>query len=226
MSFFGRSVTVRPLRDRATGQPPLQEARSASCRVSLMAHSYAAPFRRAAEPPVQVRACRMSQPVFRQFAAFQQRVDQNQARLRDRASRPPRHDSARRSATALRAAARRTSRRSRPSQWPPPWAPARATPRLPPAMRTDRYCAWRASAHEGGAFGDLCVVPERAVLLVQQHEFAGRCGACRATRIVQQHQGQQRHRFGFRQQFDSRRPSRIASPERSCRVSDAPELAA
>ena len=51
-------------------------------------------------------------------------------------------------------------------------------------------------------FRDLRAIPQRAILIVEQHDFAVRRRARRAPRLVQEHQRQQSHRFGLGQQLD------------------------
>ena len=53
------------------------------------------------------------------------------------------------------------------------------------------------------AFGDLLAIPARAVLIFEQHQFAGRSGARFAPRFVQQHQRQQTERLCIVQQLDN-----------------------
>ncbi len=55
---------------------------------------------------------------------------------------------------------------------------------------------------QGGALRDLIPAPPRAVLVVQQHQLAGRPGARGPPRLVQQHQSQEAHRLGLRQELD------------------------
>ena len=44
--------------------------------------------------------------------------------------------------------------------------------------------------HQLQTFGDLFTVPQRAILLFQQHDIAARRLARSAARVMQQHQGQ------------------------------------
>ncbi len=45
------------------------------------------------------------------------------------------------------------------------------------------------------ALRDLLLVPERAVLILQQNQLAGRRGSRGATGFLEQHQGKQSHDF-------------------------------
>jgi hypothetical protein len=69
----------------------------------------------------------------------------------------------------------------------------------------------RASAGERAldqlrAVGDLLAVPERPVLVGQQDELSRRRGARRAPGFLQQHEGEQAHGLGLRQQLDQQAP--------------------
>ena len=54
---------------------------------------------------------------------------------------------------------------------------------------------------------DLCAVPARSVLLLEQHDLAGPIEAALASRVVQQHEREQSLRLGVsRQQLDQHAP--------------------
>src|SRR5213083_736161 len=54
---------------------------------------------------------------------------------------------------------------------------------------------------------DLCAVPARSVLLLEQHDLAGPIEAARAPRVVQQHEREQSLRLGVsQQQLDQHAP--------------------
>ena len=60
----------------------------------------------------------------------------------------------------------------------PEWRPRRAPLRSPPAIGTGPVSAAHRALNHRDAFGDLGVVPEPAVLLVQHDEFTGGAVAC------------------------------------------------
>ena len=74
----------------------------------------------------------------------------------------------------------------------------------------------------------MVAAPERAVLLVEQHELAGRRRSRRAPRLVEQHQRQQPFRFGLGQQLDEqphqadRFARKIVARQRGARRSRVP----
>ena len=55
--------------------------------------------------------------------------------------------------------------------------------------------------HQSGPFGNQIALPERAVLVAQQDELAGRRRTRGAARFVQQHQRQQAHHLGLGQEL-------------------------
>ncbi len=81
------------------------------------------------------------------------------------------------------------------------------------------------SFHQGSPLRDQIRVPEGAALVIEQDQLAVWRGARPAPRCVEQHQGQQAHHFRLWHQVQAQPPRRIAFPDRSGRVSVAPELA-
>src|SRR5208282_18155 len=55
---------------------------------------------------------------------------------------------------------------------------------------------------ERDAFGDLVLVPERPILLLEQDQVSAARGSGGAPRLVQQHEPQQAHHLGFREQVE------------------------
>ena len=98
-------------------------------------------------------------------------------------------------------------RRSAPSRWPRRSAPRRAPPRSRPAACRGRSGRDGSARSTSAVPSAICAaVPERAVLVLEQHEVAVRRGARRAARLVQQHQREQAHRLGLGQQLDEQAP--------------------
>src|SRR5439155_120506 len=64
---------------------------------------------------------------------------------------------------------------------------------------------WRSAFGERDALGDLVAVPQGAILLLQQDQVSVARDSRSAARLVQQHQRQQTHHFGIRQQVKMRR---------------------
>ena len=62
-------------------------------------------------------------------------------------------------------------------------------------MRLDR------ALDELGSLFDLQTVPERSVLILEQHQLAGRARPRGPSSFVKQHQRKQPEDFGFGQQF-------------------------
>ena len=78
-------------------------------------------------------------------------------------------------------------------------------------VRTDPSRRERAR-HQCGAFADLIAIPQPAILVGEQHDFAGRRRARRAPGFVEQHEREQADRLGLGQQIDqqSSEPNRLA----------------
>ena len=180
-----------------------------------------------AQPPAQVCARGVCQAVFLQIAASENRVDQAPGPPQGhRASPPLRRGSAR---PRARVGAQQHIVQPddlRPSPSHRRWALGRARPRSPPEACTGRSAATQRSFHQRRPFGDLVPIPERAVLVVQQHQFAG--GEVRAARrdSCSSISASSPIASGSGSSSTSSRPRRIASPDRSTRVSDAPDDAA
>ena len=75
------------------------------------------------------------------------------------------------------------------------------------SIRTDAAGRQRL-LHQAAAFRDLRVVPERSILVVEQHQFAVRGHARGAAGVVQQHQREQPVCFRFGQQLHEQAPER------------------
>ena len=183
--------------------------------------------RRSPEPPAQLRARGVRETVVQQIAALEDGVDERQTRRRavahrhrDRAVQLDHRGGVRSrqhvvEADDLRPVGRGGGRRLGVHRRDRRLNRVRADP--PRRQRP---------LHEPRALRDLIPVPQRAVLIVEQDQLARRRRARRAPRFVQQHQRQQPSASGSGSSSTSSRPRRIASAERSCRVSDAPEDAA
>ena len=74
---------------------------------------------------------------------------------------------------------------------------------------------------ERDAFGDLLLVPERPILLLQQDQVSVGRGCRRPTRLQQQHESHEARRVGLPNQFDqeSAQPYRLAAEFGACRFS-------
>ena len=91
-------------------------------------------------------------------------------------------------------------------------APRHARRRSPPEACKGRTAGRQRPLHERDAFLDLRAIPERAILVFEQNHLAGRRRPGGAPRFVQQHQRQQAHRLGLRQQLHQQpsEPNRLA----------------
>ena len=75
-----------------------------------------------------------------------------------------------------------------------------------------------ARVHQRGALGDLAGVPARAVLVLQQHELAGRVEARVAARVMEQHQREQAEHLGLVGHQGGEDAARGGSPRRRARA--------
>ena len=180
------------------------------------------------KPPAQLRARGVRKAVVQQVAAlrgWRRRGPDPPPGRRASPRRPP--GSARSPGKRPLATARRRGRRSPPSPSRRRSAPRRARPRSPPES-----CTGRTAATPGPARRAVCLPrSDRGPTASDPDRRAGsvrptaRCAPRAATRAAASAPAA-RSASGSGSNSTSSRPRRIASADRSCRVSDAPDDAA
>ena len=211
---------------RQLGQPPLEKpALGLLPGERERALVGGARLRGLAQPPAQVGARGVGQVVvLADRRARGWRRSGPDPRRDRRASPPPRRGSARPPATARRAAERRRARRSRPSRSRRRWPHRRGPPRSPPGACRDRSAATRALLSPAPT-------PPRSDRGSRASGPGRRAGPGRPSGDVRAARRDSCSSIsasspiasGSGSNSTSSRPRRIASPDRSTRVSDCPD---